>query len=178
MHKNQAHAILSYIMVEAPKRHPIPGVISSEASPGIIGLTPEEMEFLQGLADGLTFQESGERYAISPNTVKVYRSNIIRASHEVNEETGCVKLIKAGILDGSLVNNHPTKPFEPLSQREQDVIQSLYGGNTRKKTCEHLGISNDTLKSTLTYTLNKYGVDNLFAAIAMHAGIIKEQNSS
>jgi len=162
-------------MVESQKKHHVPNVASREASHGIIQLTPRGIQVLQGVADGLTSQQIGERLGISPQTVKGYRTNIITASHDVGEETGYVKLIKAGIFNGNLVNIHPTKPFEPLSQTEQDVIQSLYDEKTREKTCEDLGIPNGTLKLYLKSIFSKYRVRNFYAAVAMHAGITMEQ---
>lgn len=57
-------------MVEALGRPRTPDVTSSETTPGIIRLAPEEMQFLQGLADGLTYQQIGERLGINSLIVK------------------------------------------------------------------------------------------------------------
>lgn len=158
-------------MVEALERH-------LETRIGIIRLTPRQKEVLQTVADGLSLQESGKSLGISINTVRIHRGNIIRRSYVVGEETTYIKLIKAGILNEDIVNNHPTQPLIPLTPREQDVIKCLYAEKTRKQTCEKLYIENTTLKAHLKSIYLKYRVPNLYAAIAMHAGIIKKQNSS
>ena len=64
-----------------------------------------------------------------------------------------------------------------LTDREQEVLESVARGERSKEVAAHLGISERTVKAHLASIYSKLGVDSRAAAIAVAAqkGLLKEQ---
>ena len=62
-----------------------------------------------------------------------------------------------------------------LTEREQQVLNAVAGGQRSKEVAAHLGISERTVKAHLASIYNKLGVDSRAAAIAVaaHKGLLR-----
>ncbi len=58
-------------------------------------------------------------------------------------------------------------PGPPLTEREQEVLRGVAGGERNKEIAARLGISERTVKAHLASIYNKLGVDSRAAAIAV-----------
>jgi DNA-binding NarL/FixJ family response regulator len=109
-------------------------------------------------------------------------ANAYRAKHVSPDDlVDVVRLVAAGkfILGEEIVNkegldrwlqshtegavrsySHPGEPFQPLSNREMEVLSLLTRGMSNKEIANSLGISHQTVKNHVTAILRKLGVED------------------
>ena len=104
------------------------------------------------LIDALEKIVAGQRYASRPI-----------ADELLNEFVGLLK------------KNHPTEPFDTLSQREREILTLIAEGNTGSVIAQKLHISVSTVKTHRVNIMKKLGVHDTAALvrIAVKKGLVR-----
>ena len=134
-----------------------------------------EIVILQGLVDGLTWQEFDARFDIKRIVLKATRDSIA-ARFSPNGHVGGIYLaiieaIKQDKLDTSkLPREYPGQ----LTGTEIHFFVMQYKGKRASEVCESLGIEMREIPTYRNRISEKFGINNFFAAIACMARDNKE----
>lgn len=116
--------------------------------------------------------------------------NLVEVIHKVHDGAYVVsdKIYDAASLDDWLnqrtevaptAYSNPGDPFEPLSNREMEVLECVTAGMSNKEIAVELGISHQTVKNHVTAILRKLRVDDRTqaAVYALRQGWVRLYNS-
>lgn len=145
-------------MVDGPSRVEI----ASEKRVSLQALTPRERQVLQSTADGLTNNESAQRLGISRKTVETHLGHIGAKGYPANLRETITGLIRDGITSGALTHQLAEVPIQPLTTRENQVLELLLQGKKGREIGEDVYYSKTRVGKILADVRRKlYTKDNL-----------------
>lgn len=120
-------------------------------------LTGRQQQTLQGLADGLSHRQLGEKLGISTKTIDINIKNIGRIGIDGDNPGICndypyqtrltlTSLIKDGIIQGYLSHELPEGPMPALNLNEACVAELLSFGLTNKQIARALYFNEKTIE--------------------------------
>ena len=156
-----------------------PRLADSKESPPVF--TQREILVLQGMIDGLTWQEFDAKFDLKRIVLKATKDSIAARFTQTGHVGGIYLAIIEAIKQDLLVTSNLPKEYRgQLTKSEINFFSMQYKGTRTSEVCESLGIEMREIPSYRNRICEKLGVDkklgvgNFFAAIACLARDNKE----
>lgn len=144
----------------------MPGMLSPDAgqifpSDGFVQtLSERERQVLEGIAEGLSNKQIGDRLHIARGTTKHYAHSLFAKLNVETREQAAAAVLRSEKENGAKndVRTHTGgEPFEPLTQAEEAVLPLLKEGKSNEEIARILSLARGTVKNRVTSILAKYG---------------------
>jgi DNA-binding NarL/FixJ family response regulator len=144
--------------------------------------TSQQIEVLQGMADGLTTEEIAASLGISHHAVDSRRDGITHRIYLTEEEElppyeSGYRAVYRAVSEGSVnVDNLPDISEVSLTPRELQIFALIAIGYNNSRIAKTLGYRNGAIGNRVTALYEKLGTTNRYVVIAL--GVRELQNAS
>lgn len=94
------------------------------------------------------------------DTVRLVAAGKYLVGEDIFDKIGLERWLQINTEGAVRSYSDPGEPFQPLSNREMEVLSHLTRGLSNKEIASRLGISHQTVKNHVTAILRKLGVDD------------------